>query len=81
MITADRRKPIRNFVAALLSPRSLRPQCCLYQPLDLVPVLLQDRAKRLNKIVRIAQECLLILSLLTVEKPLCRKLKELRSGR
>jgi hypothetical protein len=35
----------------------------------------------LNKIVRIAQECLLILSLLTVEKPLCRKLKELRSGR
>jgi hypothetical protein len=57
------------------------PQCCLDQPLDLVPVLLQDRPKRLNKIVRIAQECLLIPSLLTIEKPLGRKLKELRSGR
>jgi len=52
----------------------------LDQPLDLVPVLLEDRPKRLNKIVRIAQKCLLILSLLTVEKPLGRKLKELRSG-
>jgi len=52
----------------------------LYQPLDLISVLLQDRAKRLNKIVRIAQECLLILSLLTIEKPLGRKLKEPRSG-
>jgi hypothetical protein len=30
--------------------------------------------------VRIAQECLLIRSLLTVEKPLGRKLTELRSG-
>ena len=79
MITADRRKPIRNFVASLRLPGV--PQCCLDQPLDLVPVLLQDRPKRLNKIVRIAQECLLILLLLTVEKPLCRKLKELRSGR
>src|SRR5215218_8578923 len=79
MITADRRKPIRNFVCTSLT-RSLRPQCCLYQPLDLVPVLLQDRPKRLNKIVRIAQEFLLILPLLTVEKPLGPKLKELRSG-
>jgi len=34
----------------------------------------------LNKIVRIAQECLLILSFLIVEKALSRKLKKLCSG-
>jgi hypothetical protein len=41
-------------------------------------IITADRRKPI-RIVRIAQECLLILSLLTVEKPLGRKLKELRS--